>query len=173
MLSHLLASHCHMASAVGADSVRLPWVSVSFPTPGSQAGSSLGSVSIVALCSIAYLQGWEVLRLQLKAWRQCTVRLKFGGDPNKSQPLRNLQTFSFGMGLSGQCPGNLLLLSMPKAVGKKEFLELVLPHISRCEASHLRCAHFQHLLLKKLERSITWLNMETYSSQFHLAHQNL
>lgn len=44
LLSHLLASHCHVASAVGADSVRLPWVSVSFPTPGSQAGSSLGSV---------------------------------------------------------------------------------------------------------------------------------
>lgn len=43
LLSHLLASHCHVASAVIAVSVRLPWISVSFPTPGSQAGSALVS----------------------------------------------------------------------------------------------------------------------------------
>lgn len=89
MLSHLLASHCHGASAVGADSVRLPWVSVSFPTLSLEAKQAavLEVLSVVALPSIAYLRGWEVLRLQLEAWRQCAVRLKFGGDVNKSQPL--------------------------------------------------------------------------------------
>lgn len=81
MLSHLLASHCHGASAVGADSVRLPWVSVSFPTPGSQAGSSLGSVKHCSapLHSVsvglggaeAAVGSLEAVRSKAQVWRRC------------------------------------------------------------------------------------------------------
>lgn len=72
-----------------------------------------------------YLLGWEVLGLEFGAHGQLTIRRKFGGDLNKSQPSRSLLTFSFGMGISMQSLGNLLLPSMPKAAGK-QFLKLAL-----------------------------------------------
>lgn len=62
-------------------------------------------------------------------WEQLTKRRKIGGDLYKSHPLWSLLTFSFGMGISVQSLRNLLLPSMPEAVGEL-ILKLALPCVS-------------------------------------------
>lgn len=136
-----------MASAVGADSVRLSWVSVSFPPPGSQAGSSLGSVKHCSspLHSIsaglggaeAAAEGLEAVHGKAQVWRRSEQIPTLMKPPD---------VFLWDGALCAM-PWESAVAEYAKSVGK-EFVELVLPHISSCKASRLRCAHFQHLLLK-------------------------
>jgi len=74
------------------------------------------------------------------------------------------------MGTSTQSLGNLLLPSMPKAVGK-QFLKLAL-HKDLFEVLFEMCS-FPALAAEETGKIHAMLNVETYSSQFHLAYQNL
>lgn len=57
------------------------------------------------------------------------MRHKVGENLNKSHPSWSLLTFSFGMGISMQSLGNLLLPNMPEPVGEL-ILKPALPCIS-------------------------------------------
>lgn len=69
-----------------------------------------------------------------------------------------------------QSLGNLLLPSMPEAAAK-QFLKLAL-HKQLLKVLFEMCS-FPALAAEETEKIHTVLNVETYSSQFHLAYQNL
>lgn len=117
-----------------------------------------------------YPLGWEVLGLQFGAWGQLTIRHKSGGDLNICQPSWSLLTFSVGMGISTQSLGNLLLPSIPKAV-RKQFLKLALPKLL-LKVLFEMCL-FPTLAAEETGKIHTVLNVETSSSQFRLAYQNV